>query len=126
MCSCQDLLKAFNKTNRSLAEMNLLDRLAGFTLTTLIQEQITSHVHRVCRGVFDKSHLNELDRWLDTIVLNWLSQIYDQSTNKQAPKLVDNFRVKLSSFMYEKYASTIIDQFFNIIIGMNLIIIQSE
>lgn len=115
-CTCQKLLAVFTKTNRSLAEMQLLDRLAGLTLTTLIQEQITDHVQRKCRGVFDTSHLASLERWLDTIVLSWLKRIYEES-GERADHLVAHFKVKLSSYLYEKYASTIIEQFFNIIIG---------
>lgn len=117
-CSCQDLLAVFTKTNQSLAEMQLLDRLAGLTLTTLIQQQITEYVHRMCQGVFDRSHLAMLEHWLDTIVLSWLTRIYDdRSDGVRAEELVAHFKVKLTSYLYEKYASGIIEQFFNIIIG---------
>lgn len=116
-CSCQELLTVFTKTNRSLAEMQLLDRLAGLTLTTLIQEQITEYVQRKCHGVFDASHLAALEHWLETIVLSWLTRIYDDQSGERADHMVAHFRVKLSSYLYEKYASTIIEQFFNIIIG---------
>lgn len=121
-CSCQELLRVFTKTNRSLAEMQLLDRLAGLTLTSLIQEQMTEYVHRKCRGEFDVSHLASLDHWLKTNVLSWLTRIYDDENDgeRTTDDLVAHFKVKLSSYMYEKYASKIIEQFFNIIIGKYL------
>lgn len=53
---------AFNKTNLYLANMNLLDRLAGYTLTNLIQEQITNHVQETCNGIFEMSHIKNLEK----------------------------------------------------------------
>lgn len=60
-CRCQELLHAFNKTNQYLADMNLLDRLAGNTLTHLIQHRIKHHVQETCKGVFDRSHFGVLE-----------------------------------------------------------------
>lgn len=59
-CRCQELVCAFNKTNQYLYNMKLLDRLAGFTLTNLIQERINTHVQDTCKGIFDKSHIDRL------------------------------------------------------------------
>lgn len=59
-CRCQELVIAFNKTNQYLYDMNLLDRLAGNTLTNLIQDRINYHVQDTCKGVFDVSHLDAL------------------------------------------------------------------
>ena len=42
--------------------MGLLDRLAGFTLTSLIQDRIYTHVRETCQGIFDKSHMQELEQ----------------------------------------------------------------
>lgn len=56
-CRCQELVHAFNKTNQYLYNMDLLDRLAGFTLTNLIQERINTHVQDTCKGIFDVSHI---------------------------------------------------------------------
>lgn len=60
LCRCQDLVGAFNKTNQYLSNMKLLDRLAGFTLTDLIQERITAHVQEKCNGIFEMSHIENL------------------------------------------------------------------
>lgn len=122
-CRCQSLVSAFNKTNQYLAELNLLDQLAGDTLTLLIQERITTHVHDTCKGIFDVSHIKGLEKWLKTIVLNWLTRIYNHGsleiskTDKKTQDGVQVFQVKLTYFLYETYAKTIIEQFFNIIIG---------
>lgn len=104
--------------------MNLLDRLAGYTLTTLIQERITTHVQDTCKGIFDKYHIKSLENWLDTVVLNWLTRIYSKDgattpiqEDPETSVVVKDFKVKLGYYLYETYANTIIEQFFNIIIG---------
>lgn len=122
-CRCQELVCAFNKTNQYLYNMNLLDRLAGYTLTNLIQERINRHVQDTCKGIFDMSHIDSLLQWLDTIVLNWLTRIYNQgslkidSNNEKIRKVLKEFRIKLEYYLYDTYAHIIIEQFFNIIIG---------
>ena len=61
-CRCEELLKAFVTTNMYLCEIFLLDRLAGHTLTCLIQESIMQHVERTCHKCFDISHLVPLNK----------------------------------------------------------------
>lgn len=69
-------------------------------------------------------------QWLDTIVLKWLTRIYNQGSlkieyNKERTReVLKDFRIKLEYYLYETYAHIIIDQFFNIIIG-NYSIIQN-
>lgn len=60
-CKCTELVEAFTKTNARLLEMGILDRIAGFTLTTLIQEQIDKHVKDFCTGRYDESHIGNLE-----------------------------------------------------------------
>lgn len=60
-CKCTELVEAFIKTNSRLLEMGILDRIAGFTLTTLIQEQIDKHVKDFCTGRYDDSHIANLE-----------------------------------------------------------------
>lgn len=121
-CQCQELVNAFTETNLCLNRMGLLDRISGFTLTNLIQDQVTKHIHEKCRGNFDTAHLKTLETWLDTIVVEWLTRIYNHGSSKLDPnntKICDSinyFKMKLKYFLFEKYANTIIDQFFNIII----------
>lgn len=120
-CQCQELVNAFTDTNLCLNRMGLLDRISGFSLTNLIQDQISKHIHEKCRGNFDTPHLKDLESWLATIV-EWLTRIYNNGSSKLDPtntKISDSvnyFKMKLKYFLFEKYANTIIDQFFNIII----------
>lgn len=122
-CRCAELVRTFGDTNRWLLDMQLLDRLAGVTLTGLIQQEIRLYVRRTTHAIFDVTHLKRLEGWLDAIVLNWLQRIYSSSVdNIAAPagqlldEVLNSFRVKLNSFMYEVYAGELIEQFFNIII----------
>lgn len=144
-CKCEELVTAFSDSNRYLNEMGLLDRIAGYTLTTLIQHRINSHVQDKCKGTFDVSHIQSLERvyycdshsdivfffksisfkllqWLNSVVLNWLTRIYNRGslsvteTDEKITLAVKNFQIKLNFYLYEVYANTIIDQFFNIIV----------
>lgn len=121
-CQCQELVNAFSEINLYLTRMGLLNRISGFTLTNLIQNEINDHIQKTCRGNFDTQHLKNLEKWLDTIVLEWLTRIYNNGSSKLDPsntKIRDSvacFQMKLKYFLIEKYANTIIDQFFNIII----------
>lgn len=64
-----------------------------------------------------------LFQWLDTVVLNWLTRIYNQGSlkidaqNARVKDVLKEFRVKLEYYLYETYAHIIIDQFFTVIIG---------
>lgn len=120
-CQCQSLANAFTSTNRHLAAMGLLDKIAGFTLTTLIQERIDAKIGETKEN-FSVSHVESLERWLNTVVLQWLTRIYNRGSLSIAPgntkieEAINNFQTKLSFYLYENYANTIIDQFFGIII----------
>lgn len=127
-CRCADLVHTFCTTNQRLLDMQLLDRLAGVTLTALIQHEIRLYVQRTTHGIFDTSHLERLEGWLSAVVLNWLQRIYSNSNKATASlaqdahaasaldEVLNSFKVKLNSFLYEVYAGTLIEQFFNIII----------
>lgn len=120
-CQCQSLASAFTSTNRQLAAMGLLDKIAGFTLTTLIQERIDAKIGETKEN-FSVSHLEALERWLNTVVLQWLTRIYNRGSLTIAPgnvkieEAIGNFQTKLSFYLYENYANAIIEQFFGIII----------
>jgi anaphase-promoting complex subunit 2 len=123
MCNCQELVSAFTRTNQYLTDMGILDRIAGYSLTMLIQDKISCYVQDTCKGSFDTSHIAGLEKWLNTIVLQWLVRIFNKGSlklddkNSKIAEAVKNFQIKLNYFLYEEYANTIIDQFFNIIIG---------
>lgn len=60
-CCCQKLTEIVKSTNMKLLEMQLIDRLAGSGLTDLIKLKIKEHINDTCLGVFDRSHLKQLE-----------------------------------------------------------------
>lgn len=60
-CQCQMIVYMFHETNRKLIELELLERLVGNVLTSLIHVRIKSHVSRSCDQVFDISQLIPLE-----------------------------------------------------------------
>ncbi|EDW01938.1 anaphase-promoting complex subunit 2 [Drosophila grimshawi] len=121
-CCCQKLTEMVNETNRKLAKMDLIDRLAGSALTALIKLKIKEHINDTCLGIFDRSHLKKLETWINDIVMTWLTTIFSECKSKddiseeKIPKSVQAFKVKLTYFMYETFAQNVISQFFSIII----------
>ncbi|XP_049877743.1 anaphase-promoting complex subunit 2 [Pectinophora gossypiella] len=121
-CNCAYIVKVFHDTNRKLMELQLLERLAGQVLTNFIQMRIESHIQKLCTGTFDVSHISFLEKWLDTIVMSWLTRIYCAGSSKPPPddKNIQNsitkFKQKLSYYLYHSYTRLRIDQLFNIII----------
>lgn len=119
-CRCQELINTFTEINSKLKKMDLLDRIAGHSLKNLVQERITSHIKDTCQGSFDISHLESLEKWLENVILLWLQRIYCQENcaleQDKIDEILKSFQSKYFYFLYETYANTIIDQFFNIII----------
>ncbi|XP_017013477.2 anaphase-promoting complex subunit 2 [Drosophila takahashii] len=121
-CCCQRLTEMVNKTNMKLFEMNLIDRLTGSALTALIKLKIKEHINDTCMGIFDRSHLKQLETWLSDVIMSWLTNIFtewkskDSVTDMEVPESVKSFKVKLTYFMYETFAQSVIGQFFSIII----------
>lgn len=60
-CQCQMIVYMFHETNRKLIELELLERLVGNVLTSLIYVRIKDHVHRVCDRSLDVSQLSSLE-----------------------------------------------------------------
>ncbi|EDW92444.1 anaphase-promoting complex subunit 2 [Drosophila yakuba] len=121
-CCCQRLTDMVNKTNMKLFEMNLIDRLTGSALTALIKLKIKEHINDTCMGIFDRSHLKQLETWLSDVIMSWLTNIFTEWKSKdsisdiEVPESVKSFKVKLTYFMYETFAQSVIGQFFSIII----------
>lgn len=53
--------------------------------------------------------------WLANIFSEWKS---NDITDEEAPAPVQGFKVKLTYYMYETFAKSVIGQFFSIIIGI--------
>nr|XP_023028180.1 anaphase-promoting complex subunit 2 [Leptinotarsa decemlineata] len=112
-CNC---LHLFQETNRKLGEMMLLEPLVGQTLTNLIYGYIHSHIQKICKDSFDTSFVSILEKWLQTVVLNWLRNIYCYDLSAALAESMDVFEKKLVNFLYNSYTKIRIDQLFNIII----------
>ncbi|KFB48040.1 AGAP005048-PA-like protein [Anopheles sinensis] len=98
-CQCQAIASAFSTTNKYLSMMGILEQCAGLILTKLIQERIDWKVSETKEN-YATSHVNP--------------------RNKLGKETVDRLMCRLQYYMYEKYALTIIDQFFQIIINFPL------
>ncbi|CAH1119635.1 unnamed protein product [Phaedon cochleariae] len=112
-CNCMNL---FKETNRKLGEMTLLEPLVGQTLTNLIYGYIHSHIQKICKDSFDSSFVSTLEKWLQSVVLNWLRDIYCFDSSTSISDSMGMFEKKLVNFLYNSYTKTRIDQLFNIII----------
>ncbi|XP_074113852.1 anaphase promoting complex subunit morula [Cotesia typhae] len=121
-CECQSIVFMFHETNRKLMELELLERLVGNVLTSLIHIRIKEHVHQMCDKLFDVSQLNALDNWLETVVMSWLKRIYSGGSSKTETlsenirEAILKFKRKLSHYLYETYTKIRIEQLFDIII----------
>lgn len=60
-CRCQMIVYMFHETNRKLIELELLERLVGNVLTSLIHIRIKNHVIQTCDKTFDVSQLISLE-----------------------------------------------------------------
>ncbi|XP_076655702.1 anaphase promoting complex subunit morula [Halictus rubicundus] len=121
-CRCQQIVIMFHETNRKLIELELLERLAGNVLTSLIHVHIKNHVNQSCDKTFDVSQLESLENWLETVVMSWLIRVYSGGFSKivslsdQTRNAINKFKQKLSHFLYETYTRFRIEQLFDIII----------
>ncbi|XP_076672379.1 anaphase promoting complex subunit morula [Andrena cerasifolii] len=121
-CQCQMIVIMFHETNRKLIELELLERLVGNVLTSLIHIRIKGHVNRSCDKTFDVSQLASLENWLETVVMSWLIRVYSGGFSKivslsdQTREAIHKFKQKLSHFLYETYTKFRIEQLFDIII----------
>ncbi|XP_036332721.1 anaphase-promoting complex subunit 2 isoform X2 [Rhagoletis pomonella] len=119
LCECQTLDETIDKTNKALQEIELLDGIAGQSLTSLVQKCIEEHIKDTCHGIFDRSFLRQLEMWLDDTVINWLKKIFSHThadSHTNTINFIKGFKVKLTYFLYENVALSIIEQFFSIII----------
>ncbi|XP_040156156.1 anaphase-promoting complex subunit 2 [Anopheles arabiensis] len=121
-CQCQAIADAFTSTNRYLSMMGILEEIAGYTLNLLIQERIDAKVDETKEN-YATSHVESLEQWLNTVVMEWLTRIYNKGSLQIHPhhtalqRHIAQMQSKLLFYMYDKYANTIVDQFFQIIIN---------
>ncbi|XP_067662241.1 anaphase-promoting complex subunit 2-like [Haliotis asinina] len=115
-CRCQDIMEKFHAVNSKLDDMGILERISGAAVTTTVHEQIKHHIEDTCKGNYETSYLDTLQKWLDSKVLGWLNIIYAGNRTSSGPECISAFKGRLLHFLYETYAKALIDQLFNIII----------
>ncbi|ESP05035.1 hypothetical protein LOTGIDRAFT_109593 [Lottia gigantea] len=112
-CTCQDIIDTFHSVNRQLDEMGILERLSGAAVTSIVHNQIQRYINTTCKGNFETSYIDHLEKWLDTKVLGWLNSIYAGEKNQCS---ISAFRGRLLHFLFETYAHARIEQLFAIVI----------
>uniref|UniRef100_A0A182NLW2 Anaphase-promoting complex subunit 2 n=1 Tax=Anopheles dirus TaxID=7168 RepID=A0A182NLW2_9DIPT len=121
-CQCQAIADAFTSTNRYLSMMGILEELSGYTFNQLMEERIDAKVAETKEN-YAASHVEALEQWLNTVVLQWLTRIYNNGSLHVKPEHVyvqqqiERMQKKLLLYMYDQYSKAIIDQFFQIIIN---------
>ncbi|XP_063910083.1 anaphase-promoting complex subunit 2 [Zophobas morio] len=113
VCQCVEM---FQETNKKLGKMALLEPLVGQSLTDLIYNYIQAHIQKICKDSFDTSHLESLEKWLQSVIISWLKKIYYYDCANRSERFINEFDQKLISYLYNAYTKIRIDQLFNIII----------
>ncbi|XP_064089361.1 anaphase-promoting complex subunit 2-like [Macrobrachium nipponense] len=122
-CHCQAITNTFCQVNRQLLELDLLERLAGDIISSLLLAVINQHVTATCRDSYDQSRINQLEKWVENVVVGWLEMVYCggrgqlQSAEPEIQNMVsNNLNHTYMSALYHTYTTTRIDQLFNIVI----------
>ncbi|XP_061183897.1 anaphase-promoting complex subunit 2-like [Saccostrea echinata] len=115
-CVCKDILDNFHTINRQLDDIGILERVSGMAVTSIVHERIKNHIENTCKGNFETSYLKNLEEWLDSKVLGWLTLVYSGNCRNTYSDCIEGFKGRLLHFLYETFARTHIDQLFNIII----------
>ncbi|XP_050297527.1 anaphase-promoting complex subunit 2 [Anthonomus grandis grandis] len=111
-CNC---LHLFQETNRKLGEMSLLEPLVGQTLTNVSYNYIHNHIQKICKDNYDSFIVN-LEKWLHTVVIQWLKKIYYFDTSIPLEESMERLEKKLVNYLYNCYIKVRIEQLFNIVI----------
>ncbi|XP_071521652.1 anaphase-promoting complex subunit 2 [Panulirus ornatus] len=122
-CHCQAITNTFCQVNRQLLELDLLERLAGDIVSSLLLSIITDHVTATCRNSYDQSRINQLEKWVENVVIGWLEVVYCGGRG-QLPSadmavqtmVANNLNQTYMTALYHTYTTTRIDQLFNIVI----------
>ncbi|KAF7266110.1 hypothetical protein GWI33_020535 [Rhynchophorus ferrugineus] len=111
-CNCFHL---FEETNRKLGEMSLLEPLVGQALTDLSYHYIYAHIQKNSKDNYE-SFIVPLEKWLHSVVINWLKKIYSHDSYVPLSEYMEMFEKKLVNYLYNAYTKIRIDQLFNIVI----------
>ncbi|XP_072014527.1 anaphase-promoting complex subunit 2-like [Amphiura filiformis] len=123
-CQCKEILRTFHQTNAKLFDLDLLERICGEPVTTIIHDRIKHHVDQTCKGEFETSFLEPHEKWLEHKVVGWLNLVFcgpdssrgtanSRSTSKTC---IAQWKDRLQYFFYQTYARLRIQELFNIIV----------
>lgn len=114
-CQCMKLFNTYEITYSYLNSMSLFNRIAESSIINLVQEKITNYVKDTCQGSSDISHFERLESWLQSNVFQWSKLFFCNDSDPESEKIT-HLKEKFNHHLFQTYANTIIDQFFNIII----------
>ncbi|KAK6194717.1 hypothetical protein SNE40_000298 [Patella caerulea] len=112
-CTCQEIMETFHSVNKKLDDIGVLEKVSGAAVTSIVHSQIESYINTNCKGNFETSYFEHLEKWLDTKVLGWLNSIY---AGEKSHNSISAFRGRLLHFLFETYANARIEQLFMIVI----------
>ncbi|XP_076046085.1 anaphase promoting complex subunit morula [Oratosquilla oratoria] len=122
-CQCATISDIFNQVNRHLIELELLERLAGDIISSLLLSTINEHVINTCRDSYDQSRIGQLEKWVEGVVVGWLELVYcggrgqlcmaDEAVQSM---IANNLSETYITALYHTYTTTRIEQLFNIVI----------
>ncbi|KAG7175880.1 Anaphase-promoting complex subunit 2-like [Homarus americanus] len=122
-CHCQAITNTFCQVNRQLLELDLLERLAGDIISSLLLSVITDHVSATCRDSYDQSRISQLEKWVENVVIGWLEVVYcggrgqlSSADSAIQTMVANNLNQTYMTALYHTYTTTRIDQLFNIVI----------
>ncbi|CAG0895375.1 unnamed protein product [Darwinula stevensoni] len=98
--------------NQELKVLGLLECLVGDVLTSIVHETIQNHVQATCKGSFDVSHVDGLEKWLRKVVLDWFTIIL----GNPGDTFLETLEARLLQFLFETYTHTRMEQLFTIVI----------
>ncbi|XP_069956279.1 anaphase-promoting complex subunit 2 isoform X2 [Cherax quadricarinatus] len=122
-CHCHAITNTFSQVNKQLLELDLLERLAGDIISSLLLTVITDHVTATCRDSYDQSRISQLEKWVESVVIGWLEVVYcggrgqlSSADSVVQTMVANNLNQTYMTALYHTYTTTRIDQLFNIVI----------
>ncbi|XP_044760481.1 anaphase-promoting complex subunit 2 isoform X2 [Coccinella septempunctata] len=111
---CGDWLE---ECSRKLKEMHVLHNILHSVILSLVSEYMDSRIKEICEGDLKESYIENLEKWLNEIILKWLSKTCALEEGVSADDKLQVFhRTILSDHLYSSYTKHRINQLFKIII----------
>ncbi|XP_070531907.1 anaphase-promoting complex subunit 2-like [Ptychodera flava] len=120
-CDCAKVLSDFHQVNQELYELGLLERVSAVAVTSIIHSKIEHHIQHTCKGEFESSCLQSLEKWLHSKVVGWLNLVFrgesnDRTLSAGTEASLVQWKDRLQYFLYQTYANLRIEELFNVIV----------